>query len=110
MNKLVEEQYFATGTLMGNRLQEIEFKRSNKTPKMKRGEYQELVSRDGNLVAIKWMDNQHVYLVSSVCGSEPVSLVKRWSKVNKAFVDRMSGRSNIVQQEYGRCGHFEPPY
>lgn len=84
MEQLVSEQYFGTGTLMLNRLQEITFS-PNKD--LKRGNFEELCSKDGKLVAIKWMDNQSVVMLSSVCGSEPVTLVKRWSKKDGMFVN-----------------------
>lgn len=45
------------------------------------------VSTDEKLCAIKWMDNQSVVILSSVCGSEPITLVKIWSKKQSVFVN-----------------------
>lgn len=84
MEHLASESYFGTGTLMMNRLQELTFC-PNKD--LKRGEFEELTSNDGRFVAIKWMDNQSVIMLSSVCGSEPVTLVKRWSKKDSIFIN-----------------------
>ncbi|KAG8266294.1 hypothetical protein J6590_075466 [Homalodisca vitripennis] len=70
---------------MGNRLQEIEFKPSNEGRKKKKCEFQEFVSLDGNLVAIKWMDNQHVYTHPYV---EDLVQNKKWTlKVILHFLD-----------------------
>lgn len=82
MEALASEQYFATGTLMGNRLQEIDF-----IPLKNRGEFEERVSPNGKVVAVKWQDNQAVTLLSTVCGGDPVTEVKRWSKKEAKFVN-----------------------
>lgn len=84
IEKLFGEKYYATGTLMYNRLQNIIF---SPDKDFKRGQYEELCSPDGKMVAIKWKDNSSVVMLSSVCGSEPVTLVKRWSKSEDLFID-----------------------
>lgn len=83
MEKLTAEQFYATGTMMTNRLSEITFKPEH----LKRGQFEERVSPDGKLVALKWMDNQSVVVLSSVCGSQPITFVKRWSKKDSVYVD-----------------------
>lgn len=82
MDNLFSQQYFATGTLMSNRLSGIEFSHL-----AKRGEFEERVSPNEKVVAVKWQDNQAVTMLSTVCGSDPVTTVKRWSKKEAKFVD-----------------------
>ncbi|XP_046663101.1 uncharacterized protein LOC124356000 [Homalodisca vitripennis] len=83
MEKLIAEQFYATGTMMTNRLREIRFNPEH----LKRGQYEERVSPDGKLVALKWMDNNSVVILSSVCGSQPVTLVQRWSKKESVYIN-----------------------
>lgn len=82
MEKRYSEQYFATGTLMVNRLQGIEFNKLQN-----RGEFEERVFSNKKIAAVQWLDNKIVTLMSTVYGADPVSPVKRWSKTEGQFVN-----------------------
>lgn len=84
LDRLLEKQIYATGTIMANRLKDVNFPPGKAT---RRGDYHEYVRSDEKVVAIKWFDNNSVLAVSSACGSEPLSKVQRWSKKERKFVE-----------------------
>lgn len=54
---------------------------------MKRGECEEVVSADENICILKWKDNRGVLLTSTAFGSEPTSIVPRWEKKSRQYID-----------------------
>lgn len=59
--------------MMTNRLQHVKFEQST----MDSGAYEERISPDNQIVAMKWQDNKPVVVVSSVCGGLPSTGVLR---------------------------------
>ena len=41
----------------------------------------------GEIVAVKWRDSNCVLAVSTAYGKYPVSVVKRWSKIDKKYIE-----------------------
>ncbi|KAJ0183845.1 hypothetical protein K1T71_000268 [Dendrolimus kikuchii] len=86
---LIEEMHkrklHSTGTIMLNRIPDraaIKFKSDSK---MARGENQQYVSKP--TVIVKWKDNKSVLMASNCTGSSMTSIVKRWDKRTKTYVD-----------------------
>ena len=44
-------------------------------------------SEDKTVCLVKWMDNKPIIMLSSCMGKQPEGTVRRWSKVDKKFVD-----------------------
>lgn len=85
LERLQQMGLHGTGTIMMNRVNErknLNFKPDNK---MKRGESQQFVCDE--LALVKWKDNKSVMMISNCTGADQTSLVKRWDKANKTFVD-----------------------
>lgn len=82
LEKLQEIGLEGTGTIMSNRLKNVHFA----TNKRDRGDIQEFVRSDGNIVAVQWQDSQKVLLVSTAVGKEPVAHVERWAKKESKYI------------------------
>ena len=74
----------ATGTIMNNRLKNIHF---NEDKKFKQGKWEELTRSDDQIVAIKWKDSKCVTVLSTATGAEPHTMVTRWSKAEKKYIE-----------------------
>lgn len=86
LERLTELGLHGTGTIMMNRVRErknLNFKADNK---MKRGESQQFVC-DDDLALVKWKDNKSVMMISNCTGADNTSLIKRWDKPTKTYVD-----------------------
>lgn len=86
LDRLTQLGLHGTGTIMMNRVRErknLNFKVDNK---MTRGESQQFVC-DDDLALIKWKDNKSVMMISNCTGADTTSLVKRWDKASKTYVD-----------------------
>jgi len=74
MKKLVQLKIYGTGTLQLNRLQKFQFKPDSK---MKRGDFEEVISDDKNISMLKWKNNKSVVMTSTCYGGIPTSTVSR---------------------------------
>jgi len=74
----------ATGTIMNNRLKNIHF---SEDKKFKQGKWEELTRSDDKIVAIKWKDSKCVTVLSTATGAEPHTMVTRWSKSEKKYIE-----------------------
>ena len=84
MERLTELNMEGTGTIMNNRLKNVNF---SQDCKLKRGDYEEYCRSDDKVVAVKWKDSKCVTMLSTCSGAEPVSTVKRWCKKDKKYID-----------------------
>ncbi|XP_068084155.1 piggyBac transposable element-derived protein 3-like [Anabrus simplex] len=50
------------------------------------GSFDQVVSADGDVVVVKWMDNRSVALASNFVGSGELDVVERWDRVLKTYV------------------------
>ena len=100
--KLKEISYNATGTIRKNKVEKkcpllpiAEMKK-----KSKRGDISAAVSKSSDmskeLKLIRWKDNNIVTVCSTVFGTEPMSKVQRWSRVEKRRID--VDRSHVVER------------
>ncbi|XP_022827512.1 piggyBac transposable element-derived protein 3-like [Spodoptera litura] len=82
MNKL---NLHSTGTIMLNRIPDRATIKFKTDVQMTRGESQQFVCEPTTIV--KWKDNKSVLLASNCTGSSATTLVKRWDKAMKRYVD-----------------------
>ncbi|MGH0121656.1 UNVERIFIED_CONTAM: hypothetical protein FKN15_064325 [Acipenser sinensis] len=54
--------------------------------KKERGNHDQVTSRDGKLVLVKWFDNCSVLLASNVVGVGEEDEVERWDKKEKRYM------------------------
>jgi hypothetical protein len=82
---LLEKNIYGTGTLMKTKTP-CSVMSDKDLQKKGRGSWDELVSTDGNLACIKWMDNRSVIMLSSLAGSKPSDSIQRWCRKLKNYV------------------------
>ncbi len=71
----------SVATVQINRVPGCYFSLSKKDfVKSPRGSFEELVSKENNLVVVRWNDNKPVHLISSYIGSRSVENISRWIK------------------------------
>lgn len=81
----------------------IKFKTKARMVREKR--FQEYVCKP--TVIVKWKDNKSVLMASNCTGSSTSSVVKRWDKRPKTYVD-VSAPKVIERYNYGRSGCTRP--
>lgn len=86
---LIEEMHkrklHSTGTIMINRIPDRAAIKFKTDAKMTRGESQQYVCKP--TVIVKWKDNKSVLMASNCTGSSSTSVVKRWDKRTKRYVE-----------------------
>lgn len=86
---LIEEMHkrnlHCTGTIMINRIPDRAAIKFKTDARMTRGESQAYVCKP--TVIVKWKDNKSVLMASNCTGSSTTSVVKRWDKSRKTYVD-----------------------
>ncbi|KAM7417144.1 hypothetical protein PAMA_016991 [Pampus argenteus] len=93
---LLQRKIYFVGTLRANRLAACQLEDEKSLAKRGRGSVDSRVEKEESMVIVKWYDNKSVILISSYCGVEPQDNAQRWSKADKAFVEKM-----LVKVEYG---------
>lgn len=81
--QLKRKGYFATGTVMANRIGQVPLK-EDKILKA-RGDSDEVTA--SGVAAVKWRDTKAIILLSTSCGTLPPTTVQRWSKNESEYVD-----------------------
>ncbi|XP_049948040.1 piggyBac transposable element-derived protein 3-like [Schistocerca serialis cubense] len=81
--KLKEKEIEATGTIMVNRIKNVNLKEG----RMKRGECHSYVRADEAVVITEWQDSQRVVIASTCAGIEPKCKVQRWCKQEGHYLD-----------------------
>lgn len=85
----------AAGTVRKNRLESCPLVTDKVLQERGRGSMDSAVTRDGEIVAVKWMDNSSVILFSTFVGIGEIDKVKRWDKKTKAHI--LVERPEVVQ-------------
>jgi Transposase IS4 len=83
---LKELKINAAGTLRVNRFAHPPFLSDKETKNKGRGYSDEVESRDGNVVLIKWQDNKPVFIGSNFVVKGVQTTVNRWDKAKKTYV------------------------
>ncbi|KAL4113766.1 hypothetical protein QTP88_017339 [Uroleucon formosanum] len=105
MKKLVQLKIHGTGTIQMNRLQKFQFKADSK---MKRGDFEEVVSDDKNIYKLKWKDNKSVVTTSTCYGGLPTTTVSRWDKTEKKYIDvQIPNMISKYNEKMGGVDHFD---
>jgi len=105
MKKLVQLKIHGTGTIQMNRLQKFQFKADSK---MKRGDFEEVVSDDKNISMLKWKDNKSVVTTSTCYGGLPTTTVSRWDKTQKKYIDvKIPNMISKYNEKMGGVDHFD---
>ncbi|XP_014672682.1 PREDICTED: piggyBac transposable element-derived protein 3-like [Priapulus caudatus] len=74
------------GTIRANRLKDCPIMGEKELRKKDRGTFECWVERTRNIVAVRWLDNKVVNLVSSFVGSDPVDTARRYDRSKKTHV------------------------
>lgn len=118
---LLGKKINATGTIMSNRLGPAPFQR--KASQMQRGDIEEYVDRDGEVVLVRWKDSRDVLLASNCIGASPTGTIERREKNSSSktkiaapacvlmYNNKMGGVDIIDQElEYYRCYYKTPKW
>ena len=87
---LRERNMGGTGTIMSNRVPRKltgDLMTDAVMKKKSRGTSDEIFQPDGNVVLVKWFDLKPILLVSNVFSCEPLSVCRRWSKLEKKYIE-----------------------
>lgn len=82
---LSDKRIKGSGTIRTNRLNNNPFTKID-LRKSKRGDYECQVSKEHNLVAVQWNDNNIVTMCSNAIGAKPEQSVKRYSQKEKKSI------------------------
>ncbi|CAK1578319.1 unnamed protein product [Parnassius mnemosyne] len=85
IEEMTKRNLHSTGTIMFNRIPDRTAIKFKPDARMARGESQQYVC--GPTVVVKWKDNKSVLMASNCTGSSSSSIVKRWEKHLKMYVD-----------------------
>lgn len=77
----------ASGTIRANRILGCELKSEKESKKEVRGSYDFKISKEEDIVIVRWHDNGPVNMVSTVVGLGNITIVKRWSEAAKKHVN-----------------------
>lgn len=86
LQELSKKGILAAGTVRPNRLGKCNFKSDNELKKLGRGTSECRVTKDGDIVAVRWFDNKAVNLASNFVAIDPVDHVRRWDKKQKTHI------------------------
>lgn len=93
---LAEKKIHAAGTARVGRFAKPPLKTDKQMSKKGRGSHDEVRSRDGQVVLVKWFDNRPVVLASNFVGVGEEDEVQRWEKKEAQMV--MVKRPEVVQK------------
>jgi hypothetical protein len=94
-----------TSALQLNRLQKYQFKADSK---MKRGEFEEVVSDNKKICMLKWKDNKSVVTTSTCYGGLPTSTVTRWEKKQNKYIDvQIPNMISNYNEKMGGVDYFD---
>ncbi len=83
---LAEKKIHAAGTARLSRFANPPLKADKEMLKKERGNHDEVQSRDGKVVLVKWFDNRSVVLASNFVGVGDEDEVQRWNQKEKQYV------------------------
>ncbi len=83
---LAEKKIHAAGTARLSRFANPPLKADKEMSKKERGNHDEVQSRDGKVVLVKWFDNRSVVLASNFVGVGDEDEVQRWNQKEKQYV------------------------
>ncbi|XP_049880345.1 piggyBac transposable element-derived protein 3-like [Pectinophora gossypiella] len=83
--EMAKRNLHSTGTIMLNRIPDRSTINFKKDINMARGETQQYVCKD--ITIVKWKDNKSVLMASNCTGVGEATLVKRWDKNTKTYVN-----------------------
>ncbi|KAE9543640.1 hypothetical protein AGLY_002036 [Aphis glycines] len=99
------DRYFTTIPLMQKLVQ---LKIHGTDTKMKRGDFEEVVSDDKNICLLKWKDNKSVVTTSTCYGGLPTSSVSRWDKKQNKYIDvQIPNMISKYNEKMGGVDHFD---
>ncbi|KAL3197789.1 hypothetical protein MRX96_044719 [Rhipicephalus microplus] len=78
---------WAVGTIRANRLQDCVLKTDKELRREGRGSYDQKLTKDGDVILVRWQDNGVVNVASSYVGVDDLSTARRWSEATKQHVD-----------------------
>lgn len=78
---------FSLGTFRSNRVGGCPMEADKILAKRDRGSYIFRSDQDKGVIIVKWLDNKCVLIGSTLCGIEPLTTVKRYSKTEKKKVN-----------------------
>lgn len=84
---LAEKNIHAAGTASACRFAKPPFMSDKDMSRKERGNYEEVVSRDGRVVLVKWFDNRSVHMASNFVGVGRTDDVQRWDKKQRTYVN-----------------------
>ena len=84
---LKEHNIDSLGTVRKNRIKGCPLDEDKVMQKRGRGFYDYRNDSKTGLILVKWVDNKVVTLVSSFCGIQPVTSVRRWNNREKKKID-----------------------
>lgn len=84
---LKTQKIFAAGTIRVNRFSKPPLLEDKRLKVIGRGSHDEIISEDGDVVLVKWMDNRTVVLASNFVGVGNEDSVDRWDKAEKKYVN-----------------------
>ncbi|XP_056116469.1 piggyBac transposable element-derived protein 3-like [Rhinichthys klamathensis goyatoka] len=99
---LAEKKIHAAGTARLCRFANPPLKTDKEMSKKTRGNHDEVRSRDGKVVLVKWFDNRSVVLASNFVGVGDEDEVERWDKKERQF--EKVKRPEVVKKYNGGMG------
>lgn len=86
--ELRKRGYGVTGTIRKNRLpKEIPLPAKKEMEKKGRGAHASTISKDDGIITVRWTDNAVVSMASTTYGVQPMTSAKRYSKVDRKYVE-----------------------
>ena len=81
--KIKENGMHYVGTVRNNRIPGCKLQDEKQLKKTGRGAYDYCVEKSHNIIAVRWLDNKAVTLLSTYTGVEPIDTVRRWDSAEK---------------------------
>lgn len=78
---------YAAGTARINRFSSPPLLCDKDLKKRERGAHDEVVTQEGDVTVVKWLDNRTVTLASNFVGSGATDEVRRWDSSNKQYIN-----------------------
>lgn len=85
----------ATGTVRIARIPGCQLKNDSELKREGRGSFDYCTDINENILVTKWFDNRSVHVASSYAGIDPIENVKRWSSMQRRYIE--VPRPNIVK-------------
>lgn len=99
MKLLREKKIRATGTIRENRLKKCPIGDHKIMKKASRGYFDFRFDKNNEILIVKWVDNSICTMATNYDTIEPLSKVRRWSKIQKSVIDVQQPR---VFKNYNR--------